>query len=314
MTPDSFDDLVRPFRRELAAYCYRMLGSHADAEDQVQETLLRAWRGIDGFEGRASVRSWLYRIATNVCIDALRARPRRAIPAETGVVIASDGPLPPTDPELVWLEPSPLIEEVASPEARVSSRESVQLAFITALQHLPATQRAAVILRDVLGWSAAEVAELLATTVPAVNSALQRARETLEQRRRPAGPALDDDARRLLLERYMRAWEDRDLDALAALLHEDVVSSMPPIPGYIVGRAALVEFIESHVGAPGGRRLLRVEAADETAIAFYARDDEGVYRAHAIQILALDGALVREIHAFLQDDLFARFGLPLIHR
>src|SRR5688500_2698996 len=179
MTPDDFEDLIRPYRRELAAHCYRMLGSLADAEDQVQETLLRAWRGIDGFEGRSSVKSWLYRIATNACLDVLRQRPRSALPHALGS--------PHVDEEVLRVEPAPApltgdATEIG-PEARYAARESVQLAFVVALQHLPAQQRAAVILRDVLGWSAAEVAELLDTTVAAVNSALQRARETLDARR-----------------------------------------------------------------------------------------------------------------------------------
>src|SRR5690349_15349015 len=178
MTPDAFEQLVRPYRRELAAHCYRLLGSLQDAEDQVQETLLSAWRGIDGFEGRASVRSWLYKIATNRCIDEIRRRPRHGLPSDRGEPSPDPrAPLPPAG-EHLWVEPCPpgMWDGAASPEATYSLRESVQLAFIVALQHLPATQRAALILRDVLGWSAAEVAGLLDTTVAAVNSSLQRAR------------------------------------------------------------------------------------------------------------------------------------------
>jgi RNA polymerase sigma-70 factor (ECF subfamily) len=309
MTPETFQDLVAPHRKEIAAYCYRMLGSLADAEDQAQETLLRAWRGIDGFAGRASVRTWLYKIATNTCLDALRARPRRGIPAETGTPIVPGAALPPVDDEILWLEPAP----ASILDAHIA-RESVRLAFIVALQHLPAQQRAAVILRDVVGWSAAEVAELLDTTVAGVNSALQRGRETLETRRgRPPSP-LTDAARADLLARYIRVWESGDTDALAALLHQDVVSSMPPIPGFLVGRDTLVEFIRPRLAA-NPKRVVLAPGVDEGAFAFYSRKDGAdVYTAHAIQVVALDGPLVTSIHAFLDDTMFARWGLPPILR
>lgn len=318
MTPEGFEDLVRPFRRELAAHCYRMLGSLADAEDQVQETLLRAWRGIDGFEGRASMKSWLYKIATNACLDVIRQRPRRGMPEEHGAPQDPNVALAPVDPELLWIEPAPASlagPTVDSPEARYASRESVQLAFVVALQHLPATQRAAVILRDVLGWSATEVAELLDTTTASINSALQRARETLDGRKaKPAGK-LTDAERAGLLERYIRAWEQGDVDALAELLHEDVVSSMPPIPAWFSGRAALTAFIRTKIPGPGVQRLVLVEGADEIAIAFYRRERGATeFTAHAIQIVSLDGARVSEIHAFLDASLFARFGIPTILR
>lgn len=319
MSPEGFEELVRPFRRELAAHCYRMLGSLADAEDQVQETLLRAWRGIDGFEGRSSVRSWLYRIATNACLDVLRLRPRRALPYfDLG---SSQDPRlpPPVDEEVLWVEPAPasLIGDATEigPEARYAARESVQLAFVVALQHLPAQQRAAVILRDVLGWSAAEVAELLDTTVAAVNSALQRARETLDARRARPPARLDDAAREAVLGRYIAAWEQGDVDALAALLHHDVITSMPPQPGWFRGRDPLIALIRRKIGVAGAQRLLVAEGADEMAIGFY-RNDLGPpeHVAHGIQIIVLDGDAVREIHAFTDVALFARFGLPPVLR
>lgn len=316
MTPEGFEDLVRPYRRELAAHCYRMLGSLADAEDQVQETLLRAWRGIDGFEGRSSVRSWLYKIATNTCLDVIRQRPRRGMPYEHGTPHQPGIPLAPVDEELLWVEPAPssLIGD-DHPEARYSSRESVQLAFVVALQHLPATQRAAVILREVLGWSAAEVAELLDTTVAAINSALQRARETLDARRTRQPVPIDDASREAALVRYLRAWETGDVDALAALLHQDVITSMPPLPAWFRGRDALLAFISAKIGSPGVQRLIRADGADEIAIAFYRNDQgSGLHEAHAIQIVTLDGGGVREIHAFVGASLFPRFGLPPIHR
>jgi RNA polymerase sigma-70 factor (TIGR02960 family) len=313
MTPEAFQDLVHPYRRELSAHCYRMLGSLADAEDQVQETLLSAWRGIDGFEGRSSVRSWLYRIATNGCLDAIRRRPRREAPEEHGPPADPLAPLADPDGELLWVEPAPatLWEGApASPEASFSARESVQLAFVVALQHLPATQRAVLILREVVGWSAAEVAALLDTTVASVNSALQRARATLDARRaRPdATPATA-----ALVDRYVAAWESGDVAALAALLREDVITAMPPFAEWFQGREALRTFIAPRIGAPGIQRVIRVDGADELVLAFYRRPadaPDGPYEAHALQVVRTAGDLVAEIHAFLDPSLFARFGLP----
>src|SRR5687768_14370149 len=258
MTRETFEDLVRPYRRELAAHCYRMLGSLQDAEDQVQETLLSAWRGIDGFEGRSSIRSWLYRIATNRCLDEIRRRPRHGLPPDRGEP-AADPAAPLPDPgELSWVEPSPagMWEGTASAEAIYSLRESVQLAFVVALQHLPATQRAALILCGVLGWSAAEVAELLDTTVPAINSALQRARARLDARRRAEVEPAAADA---IAARYIAAWEAGDLEALVALLHQDVTISMPPLPSWFRGRPSVSAFFRARFSAPVTRRVIRVD-------------------------------------------------------
>jgi len=313
MTPEAFQDLVHPYRRELAAYCYRMLGSLADAEDQVQETLLSAWRGIDGFEGRASVRSWLYRIATNGCLDVLRRRPRRETPEAHGPPADPRAPLGTPDRELLWIEPAPatLWEGApASPEASFSARESVQLAFVVALHHLPAAQRAVLILREVVGWSAAEVAALLDTTVASVNSALQRARATLDARRArpaatPASPAL--------VERYVAAWESGDVAALAALLREDVVATMPPYAAWFLGREALRTFIAARIGAPGAKRVVRAQGADELVLALYRRPadaPDGPHQAQAIQVVHTAGDLVAQLHMFLDPALVARFGLP----
>jgi len=311
MTPDTFQDLVQPYRRELAAYCYRMLGSLADAEDQVQETMLSAWRGIDGFEGRAQLRSWLYRIATNGCLDAIRRRPRRAMPFEHGAPADPLAPLAPPDGEIAWLEPAPASlwqAAPASPEASFSARESVQLAFVVALQHLPATQRAVLILREVVGWSAAEVATLLGSTVASVNSALQRARATLDAKR-PAPEVTAASA--ALVARCISAWETGDTAALAGLLHADVLTSMPPLPAWFRGREALRTFLAPRIGAPGVTRVVRVEGADELTLAFYRRGPGmAAHEAHAIQVVRVAGDEVVEIHAFMDPSLFPRFGLP----
>ncbi|HEY5927944.1 MAG TPA: RNA polymerase subunit sigma-70 [Kofleriaceae bacterium] len=306
MTPDAFEDLVRPFRRELAAHCYRMLGSLQDAEDQVQETLLSAWRGIDGFEGRASLRGWLYKIATNRCLDEIRRRPRHGMPPDHGE------PGDPTAPlvrggELLWVEPCPpgMWEGAQSAEARYSLRESVQLAFIVALQHLPAVPRAALILRDVLGWSASEVATLLDTTVAAVNSALQRARTALATRpHAEPKPAADP-----LAERYIAAWESGNLDALVALLHDDVTISMPPLPGWFRGRAAVATFFATRMEMPVTRRVIRVAAADDLVFAFY-RGAEFPLDGYAVHVVQSRDGRIGEAHAFLDATLLPRFGVP----
>ena len=235
---------LEPFRRELTGYCYRMLGSGFEAEDAVQETMVRAWRNAQGFEGRSSLRSWLYRIATNVCIDMLRNVQRRAVPMEMG----PDSPpreslLGPMLPEATWVTPVPdtrVVPEHADPADIAEHRESIRLAFITALQHLPARQRAALILADVLRWSAAEVALLLDTTVPAVNSALQRARATLRGDGLEGRPDALDGPEADLLERYVDAFERYDIDSLVALLHEDAVQSMPPFALWLRGAADIL--------------------------------------------------------------------------
>lgn len=308
MTPEAFEDLVRPLRRELAAHCYRMLGSLADAEDQVQETLLSAWRGIDGFEGRSSVRAWLYRIATNRCIDEIRRRPRQGLPSDHGEPSREPGaPLPPAG-EALWVEPCPpgMWEGPAGADAVYSLRESVQLAFVVALQQLPATQRAALILRDVLGWSAAEVAELLDTTVAAVNSSLQRARAAIDQRRKPpADPVTVETVAR----RYVAAWEAGDLDALVALLHEDVTISMPPLPSWYRGIADVKEFFAARMAIQVDRRVVRVAAADPLVFAFYRGSPLAGYGVH---VLELQGGRISEAHAFIDETLLPRFGVPVL--
>lgn len=307
MTPDAFEELVRPYRRELAAHCYRMLGSVQDAEDQVQETLLSAWRGIDGFEGRASMRSWLYKIATNRCLDEIRRRPRHGLPTEHG---EPRDPLLAVEPagEMLWVEPAlpGLWDGQASTEAIYSLRESVQLAFVVALQHLPALQRAVLILRDVLGWSANETATLLESTVPAVNSALQRARATLEERRAVTDAGAENEA---LLARYVEAWQRGDMDALVELLHEDATISMPPMPSWYRGREAIRAFLAPKVAMQGPRRMVRIDGADPYMFAAY-RGKQAPYEGYCIQVVQVVGGKITEMHAFIGRELFPKFGLP----
>jgi len=331
MTPadqEAFQRLVEPHRRELRLHCYRMLGSLDDADDLVQETFLRAWRGFDRFEGRASVRTWLYRIATNACLNALATRrsARRVLP-ESAVPPAEGMPAGDPVTEIAWLDPYPdaALEGVADaapgPDARYELHESVQLAFVAAIQHLPPRQRAALLLHDVLRWSAAETANLLDASVASVNSALQRAHATLERRfpdGQPASPPVPDDRQRALLDRYVRAWEDGDLDGFVALLREDTVLSMPPWPQWYRGRRAIGAFFawarEQHArtGLPP-YRFVPTGANRQPAFAMYVPDAEGrEYRAHTIHVLALRGAAVGSIVGFRDPGLFAAFGLPAV--
>ena len=320
---DAFQHLAEPYRRELQLHCYRMLGSLQDAEDLVQETLLRAWRGIDRFEGRASFRSWLYRIATNACLNALASRSsaRRLLPEAHGPPadrLPDGGPAT----EIAWLEPYPdaLLEGIADaapgPDARYEQHEAVQLAFVAAIQHLPARQRAVLLLRDVLGWSAAEAAVLLDASVPSVNSTLQRARATLG-RRHPNGsaqtPVAPDDRQRLLLDRYVQTWESADLDGFVALLREDAILSMPPYLEWYLGPAAIRRFLTHAWGAsgPGGRRFLLTAANGQPAFALYIHGRTAAdFPAHSIWLPTLQGGAIAGLTGFIDARLFARFGLP----
>jgi RNA polymerase sigma-70 factor (ECF subfamily) len=320
---DAFERLTEPYRRELQLHCYRMLGSLQDAEDLVQETLLRAWRAIDRFEGRSSFRSWLYRIATNACLNALARRQsaRRLLPEAHGP--PSDR-LPAGAPaiEIAWLEPYPdtLLEGIADttpgPDARYEQHEAVQLAFVAAIQHLPARQRAVLLLRDVLGWTAAETAVLLDASVPSVNSALQRARATLGKRLpndRAPGKAPPDDRQRVLLERYVQTWESADLDGFVALLREDAILSMPPHPQWYLGPAAIRRFLSYawSAGGPGGRRFLPTAANGQPAFALYAHGRTATdFPAHSIWLPTLRGDAIAGLTGFIDARLFARFGLP----
>ena len=311
---------LEPFRRELTGYCYRMLGSGFEAEDAVQETMLRAWRHGDRFEGRSSVRSWLYRIATNVCIDMSRQVQRRARPMEMG-------PSSPPDDSLLgdmlseatWVTPIPdgrVAPDSGDPAEVALHRESIRLAFITALQHLPARQRAVLIFREVLRWEASEVAELLDTSTAAVNSALQRARATLETLPASDNSAPLDQDDEELMQRYVEAFENYDIESLVKLLHEDAIQSMPPWALWIQG----AENIGTWMVQPGpsgcrGSRLIRTSANGCPAFAQYRRDPEGGYTPWAIQILEISNGKIAEMSFFLSfldpKRLFPSFGLPL---
>ena len=342
----AFARLVEPYRGALHAHCYRMLGSVHDAEDALQDALLRAWRSLSRFEGRSALRSWLYTIATNTCLDAIGRRPKRVLPIDYG---------PPADPhaapgrpvvESVWVEPYPddefgLPDGLAGPEARVELRESVELAFVAALQHLPPSQRAVLILRDVLGFSAKEAAEVLDTTPTSVHSALQRARVTVEERvpeqsQQATLRALGDDEIRDLVQRYVDAWERCDVPAFVAMLTEDATFAMPPLASWYEGRDAIAIWAEqSSLSGQWRWRTALTRANGQLALGFYAWDDEQqAYAPFALNVLTLRGQQISSVTAFttratergdeevkgrwpeepvdpgLVDATFERFGLP----
>src|SRR5205807_5002076 len=315
LSPDTLElaDLEK-HRRELTAYCYRMLGSGFEAEDAVQETMLRAWRAAQGFEGRSSVRSWLYRIATNVCLDALRGRQRRARPMELGPSSPPEEQfLGPLLPEHSWVSPvadGRVLPEDGDPAEIATARESIRLAFVTALQHLPPRQRAVLILCEVLRWQATEAAELLDTSVASVNSALQRARATLADANVREADTKDVDAE--LLERYVAAFEAYDIDKLTDLLREDAIQSMPPFDMWLAGR----DDIFTWWFGPGieckGSRVIPVRAANGSpAFGQYKIDPQGGYAPWALQVLETSGGRISELTFFLDTErLFPLFGLP----
>jgi RNA polymerase sigma-70 factor (ECF subfamily) len=311
-----FVGLTSRFRGELLAHCYRMLGSADEAEDLVQETYLRAWRSYEGFEGRASVRTWLYRIATNVCLTAIERRGRRPLPSGLGA--SSDDPETPLEAatEVPWLQPLPdalVRTEHADPAAVTASRAGVRLAFVAALQYLSARQRALLILRDVLEWPAADVAELLGTTTTAVNSGLRRARAQLAQAM-PAEDELaepDDAERRVLLERFAAAIEAADATVMAGLLRSDVVLEMPPFRTWFAGRDVVAAFVDSYLfTGPGDLRLVPLSANGQPAFAVYQRDESGTCTVHAVQVLTLSKTGIARIVAFSDPGGLASFGLP----
>ena len=315
----AFTELVTGYRRELYAHCYRMLGSVQDAEDALQEALLAGWRGLAGFEGRASLRAWLYRVSTNACLRLIARRPRRLLSPEHGPPRRDTGDLgdPVTGP--VWLEPwlddEPADESPdADPAARYQRRESVELAFVAALQHLPGTQRAVLILRDVLAFSAAEVASILDTTPAAVNSALQRARKAVEERapattQRAELAALGADGRRELVDAFVTAWEGADVPALLALLAEDARFTMPPLPAWFDGRENVVRFFAERVFALRWR-LAPLRANGQLGFACYvAESDAEELRLGALNVLTLRAGRIAELNGFLDPDLHRRLGV-----
>ncbi|MGH9263557.1 MAG: sigma-70 family RNA polymerase sigma factor [Acidimicrobiales bacterium] len=308
----SLDDL-EPYRRELGAYCYRMLGSVFEADDAVQETMVRAWKALDSFEGRSAVRSWLYRIATNACLDMLRGRQRRALAMDLGPAGNADAFTGAKRSEHAWVTPIPdsrVLPEDGDPAEVAETRESVRLAFVTALQHLPPKQRAVLILREVLRWQATEVAELLETTVASVNSALQRARATLSTLDTGADQAPVTADQQELLARYVDAFERYDISSLVALLRDDVVMSMPPFDFWLSGPDQMATWFVGEGKGCEGSRLVAVQANGMAAFASYKRDPEGGHAPWSIQVLEISGDLIVGHHNFLDTDLFAAFGLP----
>ena len=309
---------LEQYRRELTGYCYRMLGSVFEAEDAVQDTMVRAWKGIDRFEGRSSVRSWMYRIATNACLDMLRSRQRRARPMDMGPSSRADAALPAKLADNVWVEPIPtghVIGDHDDPAEVAAARETIRLAFVSALQFLPARQRAVLILREVLRWEATEVAELLDTTVASVNSALQRARATLAER------ALDEDdahaaapeitaEQQVLLANYVDAFERYDVSRLVTLLHDDVVMSMPPFPLWLVGPDDVAAwFLGKGIGCKGSR-IVATTANGLPAFGTYRVDPAGGWAPWSIQVIEIEGDKIAALNSFLDTSLFATFGLP----
>jgi RNA polymerase sigma-70 factor (ECF subfamily) len=318
-----FTRVAEQYRRALKLHCYRMLGSLHEADDAVQETLLRAWRGFDNFEARASIKNWLFRIATNVSLNMIASRSRRAraMPDQLDGP-ATERPRGRPDTEMLWVEPYPdaeleaFADPAAGPDARYELRESVRLAFVTAIQQLPPRQRAALLLAEVLGWSAIEVAAVLDASVASVNSALQRARAKLAALDRGVGQApMTDENQRSLLERYVRAWESADVERFVALLKEDAVYAMPPWREWYSGRDSIGAFFGAVWPAYRGFRLVPVGANLQPAFALYTLGAEGRWNAHSIQLLALNQDGIAALTMFMQplaQKLFPAFGLPIV--
>jgi RNA polymerase sigma-70 factor (ECF subfamily) len=318
---DAFRQIVDRHRGLLHAHCYRMLGSVHDADDALQDTLVKAWRGLPGFDGRSALRTWLYAIATNVCRDAIGRRPRRVLPIDRGTPAAPGQE--PGEPlvETVWIEPYAderldLADGAAPPDARYEQREALELAFIAALQHLSGNQRAVLILREVLGFSAREVADSLDTTVPSVNSALQRARKAVAERlpsrsQQSTLRSVGDRRIRELVAAYIEAWSHGDVDAVRTLLAEDAVFSMPPWAAWWRGRETISGFAAEAAKMCPPTLAVPVSANGQPAVAYFGLNDEtGTYRALAIDVLDFDGESVSAITAFITPSVFAPFGLP----
>ena len=311
---EEFGRRTAQYRGELLAHCYRMLGSLHDAEDSVQETYLRAWRGFEAFEERSSIKTWLYRIATRVCLNALQHSSRRLVPSALGAPGNDIDAIEAEALEVSWLEPFPDLMLGSDPAAVVGARQSLRLAMVAALQHLPPRQRAVLILREVLAWQAAEVAELLDTTTAAVNSSLQRARAELA-RLAPAEDQLsepDEPVRRALLDQYAVAFEQADLVALEGLLTQDTRWEMPPIPTWFDGRVDVLRLLTAKVPAGEGKRIMvETSANGQPAFAMYIRGRDGGYHAHSMQVLTLTKAGVSAVLSFHLPALFPLFGLPI---
>jgi RNA polymerase sigma-70 factor, ECF subfamily len=327
--------LVERHRGELHAHCYRMLGSVHDAEDALQDALLRAWRGLPRFQRRSSVRSWLYKIATNACLDVIARRPKRVLPVDYGPASDPHDGIGPPITESVWIEPYPdetldIGDRMLGPEARYEQREGVELAFVAALQHLPGQQRAVLILREVLGFSAKEVAGILDSTVASVNSALQRARKGTgervpEETQQATLRTLGDERISELVGTYMQAWERGDVDTIVAMLTEDATVTMPPMATWFQGRDGVAGFLTelafagqerrrqlvSFAGAERRVRLVPLRANGQPAFAgYYWRDEAGAYELRAMQVLTLRGAHIKEITGFADPAMLRPFGLP----
>jgi len=325
-TTRAFELLAEPLRRELKVHCYRMLGSLHEADDAVQETYLRAWRGFASFDGRGPFRAWAYRIATNVCLDALATHrhARRFLP-DGHALPTVDMPDGTPARDVAWLEPYPdsemdgVADDAPNPEARYAAREAVELAFVAVIHELPPRQRAALLLCEVLGWSAQEAATLIGGSTASVNSALQRSRERLARRYpagRPSAARTLSTAQEELLHRYLRAWEGLDLDGFVALLKEEATYAMPPLPQWYRGREAIRVFFRWAWKAYAGFRLMPTAANRQPAFALYARDAQGApWSAHSIHVLALEREAISALTVFVKPDgprLFPAFGLPLV--
>ncbi|GCD21982.1 sigma-70 family RNA polymerase sigma factor [Cellulomonas algicola] len=315
-TEHDFETLVEPLRRELLAHCYRMTGSLHDAEDVLQDAYLRAWRAFDRFEGRSSVRTWMYRITTNTCLTHLEGRSRRPLPTGLGAPAADPANEPREEHAVSWLEPLPdtvvWSGSPSDPAADVVTRDSVRLAFVAALQHLTAQQRAVLVLRDVLQWSAAEVADALDLTVAGVNSTLQRARAHVAKLDPDDAGALDDERRRRLLDAYVRAFESYDIGGIVALMAEDVVWEMPPYPEWYRGRADVAALIGTWCPAkgPGALRLLPAAVNGQPAFGVYLLDPDGVHRAFQLAVLDVGTAGVQRVVVWFGVDHLTACGLP----
>jgi RNA polymerase sigma-70 factor, ECF subfamily len=318
----AFTQLIQLHRGALHAHCYRMLGSIQDAEDALQETLLNAWRALPQFGGRSSLKSWLYRIATNACLKAIERRPTRVLPIDYGPAADPHDPVAPPLVESVWIDPYPDTgiepeDRRASPDVRYEQRESVELAFIAALQHIPAKQRAVLILRDVLAFSAKEVAETLEMTPAAVDTALQRAHKTVDERlpgqsQQNTLRAIEDEQLRELVDRFIAAWERADVDAVVAMLAHQATIAMPPQPTWYRGRDAVATFLRTVAFAPGMRwRLLPVSANGQLAFGEYRLNETTRrFTGRAVMVLTIADALIADITAFGSPELFPHFGLP----